>query len=194
MLLRYTQFLWDNLYFEETFRVFEFALSNFKWPSLYEIWLAYVSKFTARHSASASGVERARSMFEKLLREAPQEYCGIFYFMYAEFEEQFGLYSHAVEIFDRMVKAVPQQERFAAYSAYIAKVAKLLGVTKTRAIFESALQHLKEGEILEVGRKYAELEANLGEIERARAVLAHISQFSDPRDDSDALWADWEKF
>ena len=164
MLLKYTQFLWDNLYFEETFRVFEFALTNFKWPSLYEIWLAYVSKFTARHSASASGIERARSMFEKLLREAPQEHCSIFYFMYAEFEEQYGLYSHAVEIYDRMVKAVPQQERFAAYSAYIAKVAGLLGVTKTRAIFESALQNLKESEILEVGKKYAELETNLGEI------------------------------
>lgn len=38
------------------------------------------------------------------------------------------------------------------------------------------------------------METNLGEIERARGVLAHISQFTDPRDDSDALWADWEKF
>jgi pre-mRNA-splicing factor SYF1 len=35
MLMKYAQFLWDNLYFEETFRVFEFALANFKWPSLY---------------------------------------------------------------------------------------------------------------------------------------------------------------
>ena len=59
----------------------------------------------------------------------------IFYFSYAEFEEQFGLYSHAVEIYDRMVRAVPQDSRFRAYSIYIGKVAKLLGVTKTRPIF-----------------------------------------------------------
>jgi pre-mRNA-splicing factor SYF1 len=115
----------------------------------------------------------------------------IFYFSYAEFEESYGLYSHAVEIYDRMVRAVPQEQRFRAYSVYTAKVAKLLGVTKTRPIFESALQALQEAEILLLGRKYAELETNLGEIERARAVLGHISQFTDPRDDSEGLWADW---
>lgn len=47
-------------------------------------------------------------MFERILREAPPEHCQIFYFSYAEFEEEFGLYSHAVEIYDRMVRAVPQ--------------------------------------------------------------------------------------
>lgn len=155
MLLKFAQFLWDNLYFEETFRVFEFAISSFKWPALYEIWLAYTSKFVARHSATPSGVERARSMFERLLREVPAEHCFIFYFSYAQFEEEHGLYSHAVEIFDRMVRAVPVEERFKAYSLYIAKVAALLGVTKTRPIFESALQTLKEADILVVGRKYA---------------------------------------
>lgn len=56
MLLNYTNFLWDNTYFEETFRVFEFALSNFKWPSLHEIWLSYINKFVARHGGSAAGV------------------------------------------------------------------------------------------------------------------------------------------
>jgi len=34
----------------------------------------------------------------------------------------------------------------------------------------------------------------LGEIERARGILGHISQFTDPRDDSEGLWRDWEKF
>ena len=63
MLLNYTKFLWEGAYFEETFRVFEFALSNFKWPSLHEIWIAYITKFIARHGSSASGVERSRSMF-----------------------------------------------------------------------------------------------------------------------------------
>jgi pre-mRNA-splicing factor SYF1 len=42
-----------------------------------------------------------------------------------------------------------------------------------------------------MGRRYAELETNLGEIERARGILGYISQFSDPRDDTDSLWQDW---
>jgi hypothetical protein len=45
-------------------------------------------------------------MFERLLREVPQDHCRIFYYIYAEFEEDYGLYSHSVEIFDRMVRAV----------------------------------------------------------------------------------------
>lgn len=61
-----------------------------------------------------------------------------------------------------MVKAVPQAEKFTAFSVYISKVAKLLGVTKTRPVFESALQNLKEGEVLIMGRRYASLEVNLG--------------------------------
>jgi pre-mRNA-splicing factor SYF1 len=52
------------------------------------------------------------------------------------------LYSHAVEIYDRLVRAVPAQERFQAYSIYITKVAKLLGITKTRPVFEHALRNL----------------------------------------------------
>ncbi len=90
-----------------------------------------------------------------------------------------------------MVKAVAQPQKFKAYSIYIVKVSKLLGVTKTRPIFQSALQNLKEAQILIMGRRYAELQTNLGEIERARGILGYISQFSDPRDDTDSLWADW---
>jgi len=37
---------------------------------------------------------------------------------------------------------VPAEERFQAYSIYIAKVAKLLGVTKARPVFEAAIQNL----------------------------------------------------
>ena len=46
-------------------------------------------------------------MFERLFRDIPKENAGIFYFIYAEFEENFGLYSHAIEIYDRMVRGVP---------------------------------------------------------------------------------------
>lgn len=140
------------------------------------------------------GVERARSIFERLLKEVPQTTCKIFYFMYAEFEERYGLYSHAVEVLDRMVAAVRPGEKYECYSIYIAKVAGLLGITKTRAIFEAALQKLSEDEIIRIALKYSELEKNLGEIDRARAVYIYASQFTDPKDDSDGLWAVWEGF
>lgn len=61
-----------------------------------------------------------------------------------------------------MVRGVPAEEKFQAYSIYIAKVAKLLGVTKARPVFEAAIQNLPENQVLFLGRKYVELEKNLG--------------------------------
>jgi pre-mRNA-splicing factor SYF1 len=41
--------------------------------------------------------------------------------------------------------------------------------------------------------RYAELERKLGEIDRARALYQHASQFSDPRSDTD-FWEKWQEF
>ena len=60
----------------------------------------------------------------------------IFYMMYAEMEEKHGLISHAVEIYDRMVEAVPYEKKEQAFYIYISKVSSFLGITKTRTIFE----------------------------------------------------------
>ena len=32
--------------------------------------------------------------------------------MYAEYEEEYGLYSHAIEIYDRLVQSVPNEEKY----------------------------------------------------------------------------------
>lgn len=87
-----------------------------------------------------------------------------------------------------MVNNVPEEERYEAFNIYIAKVSKLLGITKTRAIFQSALQKLNEKQTIEMGRKYADIETKMGEIERARAIYVYISQFTDPKDDRKKLW------
>jgi pre-mRNA-splicing factor SYF1 len=56
--------------------------------------------------------------------------------MYGEFEEEYGLLNHAIEIYDRMVFNVDYVDKMEAYNIYIAKVATYLGITKTRAVFE----------------------------------------------------------
>jgi hypothetical protein len=56
--------------------------------------------------------------------------------MYADMEERFGLITHAVEVYDKMVESVPASEKERAFYIYISKVSTFLGVTKTRSIFE----------------------------------------------------------
>ena len=69
------------------------------------------------------------------------------------------------------------------------------GITKTRPIFESAIERLPEDRsryhfiyslfdkkmIREMSVRYAQIERNLGEIDRARAIYAHCAEICDPR-------------
>jgi hypothetical protein len=52
---------------------------------VYEIWISYVTRFIERYGETAVGVERTRSIFERLLKEVPPTQSKIFYFLYAEF-------------------------------------------------------------------------------------------------------------
>jgi hypothetical protein len=56
--------------------------------------------------------------------------------MYAEFEEKYGLITHAVEVYDQMVEKVPNNQKERAFYVYLSKVSHYLGITKTRSIFE----------------------------------------------------------
>lgn len=47
-----------------------------------------------------------------------------------------------------MVNNIPDDQKYEGFNIYIAKVSKLLGITKTRAIFDAALQKLNEKESL----------------------------------------------
>ena len=67
------------------------------------------------------------------------------------------------------------------FNFYIAKASANFGVTYTREIYERAFEVLPDKEAKDMCLKYAELERKLGEIDRARALYAHASQFCDPR-------------
>lgn len=67
------------------------------------------------------------------------------------------------------------------FNFYIAKASANFGVTYTREIYERAIEVLPDKEAKDMSLKYAELERKLGEIDRARALYAHASQFCDPR-------------
>lgn len=97
--------------------------------------------------------------------------------MYADYEENFGLINHASEIYDRACKELNEEDRLEIFNIYIAKTAEYYGITKTRAIYERAFDQLEGKEFIEMGLKFSKLERKLGEIDRARSVYQHMSQF-----------------
>ncbi|KAG4219900.1 hypothetical protein PC116_g31621 [Phytophthora cactorum] len=79
------------------------------------------------------------------------------------------------------------------FNFYITKSASNFGLPSTRPIYERAIAALPDEEARDMCLKFADMEKRLGEIDRARAIYGHASQFCDPRTNP-AFWTKWEQF
>lgn len=79
------------------------------------------------------------------------------------------------------------------YKYYITKLATNYGLTSTRPIYERAITYLPDKEAKDMCLRFAEMERSIGEIDRARAIYAHASQFCDPRT-VPSFWKIWHEF
>ncbi|CAI2386696.1 unnamed protein product [Moneuplotes crassus] len=196
-ILNYCAFLERHYYFEESFRIYERSLSIFDWPHCYDLWVIYLSKFIERYSDTK--IERTRDLFDQVLIKCPSKHKKkkLFFYMYADFEENFGLINHASEIYDRATKELEGEDRIEVFNIFIAKTAEFYGITKTREIlYERAFDLLEGRDFIEIGLKSAKLERKLGEIDRARSIYQHLSQFCNPKikEIQEKFWNVWDKF
>ena len=72
--------------------------------------------------------------------QAPAEDVKSLYLQYAKLEEDYGLAGRAMNVYERAVKTVPNNEKMGVYEIYIARAAEFLGVPKTRIIYEVSMQ------------------------------------------------------
>nr|ODN91231.1 pre-mRNA-splicing factor SYF1 [Cryptococcus depauperatus CBS 7841] len=191
VIVNYASFLEENKYFEESFKVYERGIELFHFPIAFEIWNIYLSKFVKRYGGKK--LERARDLFEQALENCPAKFCKPLYLMYAKLEEEHGLAKRAMGIYDRAASIVQASDKFEMYTIYIAKATANFGLPATRPIFERALEALPDKQTAEMCKQFARMERKLGEIDRARAIYAHASQFCDPRINGD-FWQEWNDF
>ncbi|CAA3006265.1 pre-mRNA-splicing factor SYF1 [Olea europaea subsp. europaea] len=192
IIINYAMLLEGHKYFEDAFKVYERGVKIFKYPHVKDIWVTYLSKFVKRYGKSK--LERARELFEHAVEMAPADAVKPLYLQYAKLEEDYGLAKRAMRVYNQATKAVPPNEKLGMYEIYIARAAEIFGVPKTREIYEQAIESgLPDKDVKTMCLKYAELEKSLGEIDRARALYKHSSQFADPRSDPD-FWNKWHEF
>jgi len=79
------------------------------------------------------------------------------------------------------------------FTIYITKAASNFGLPATRPIYQRAVEVLPDKQTAEMCLRFATMERKLGEIDRARAIYAHASQFCDPRVNAN-FWAEWNAF
>merc|ERR1719232_1881422 len=191
IIINYGLFLKENNYFEEAFKAYEKGISMFKWPNVFDIWNTYLSEFLARYGGSK--LERTRDLFEQCLDGCPEKFAKNIFLLYAKLEEEHGMARHAMAVYDRAIMAVEKKEQAEVYNIYLRKAAEIYGVTRTRQIYEKAIETLGETDSRPMCLRFAEMETKLGEVDRARAIFTHASQMCDPRVTAD-FWQTWKEF
>ncbi|KEF55743.1 pre-mRNA-splicing factor syf1 [Exophiala aquamarina CBS 119918] len=188
-IVNYANLLEEAGYYEESFKVYERGLDVFSYPVAFELWNLYLTK-AVNHKI---GIERLRDLFEQAVENCPPEFAKAIYLMYGDLEEERGLARSAMRVYERATRSVSDGDRLAMFEFYISKSASNFGLTSTRPIYERAIAALPDAEAKAMCLKFAEMERRLGEIDRARAIYGHASQFADPRVDN-SFWVVWEKF
>ena len=188
-VVNYANLLEENQYFEESFKVYERGLDLFNYPVAFELWNLYLKKAVDRKI----GMERLRDLFEQAVEDCPPKFAKVLYLMYGALEEERGLARHAMRIYERATRAVSDEDRMEMFDFYVTKSAANFGLTSTRPIYERAIAALPDREAKDMCLKFAEMERRLGEIDRARAIYGHASQFCDPRMNP-GFWQKWEAF
>lgn len=188
-VVNFANLLEENKYFEESFKVYERGLDLFNYPVAFELWNLYLTKAVDRKI----GIERLRDLFEQAVEGCPPKFAKVLYLMYGNLEEERGLARHAMRIYERATRAVSDDDKFEMFNFYITKSASNFGLTSTRPIYERAIAALPDKEARDMCLKFAEMERRLGEIDRARAIYGHASQFCDPRT-TPTFWHKWEEF
>lgn len=164
----------------------------FRWPIVYDIWLRYLSRFVKRYESRH--FERGNELFESCLRVCPTELATEFYLMYARYVEQYGILKKSLQIYERAAQAAPANRQFELYLVFIEKVRVAHGLSATRAIYQSAIEHLSDEDSKRICIRFAEMETQLGEIDRARQIYSYCSQFCDPRITEVKFWNKWMVF
>ena len=188
-VVNFANLLEENQYFEESFKIYERGLDLFNYPVAFEIWNLYLTKAVDRKIS----IERLRDLFEQALEGCPPKFAKVLYLMYGSLEEERGLARHAMRIYERATRAVSDEDRSDMFNFYLSKSASNFGLTSTRPIYERAITALPDQEAKNMCLKFAEMERRLGEIDRARAIYGHASQFCDPRT-TPSFWSKWEGF
>lgn len=191
LVINYATLLEERKYFEDSFKAYEKGINLFKFPYSKNLWTMYLDKFVTRYEGTK--LERARDLFEQVLEHCPEGDSKGYYLMYASLEEAYGLARHAMHIYDRACKAIPTDQKFDVFKIYINKSTEFFGLAKCREIYEAAIACLPDAQASSMCLNFSEIELKLGEVDRARDILAHGSQFSDPRKEK-SYWEKWHQF
>lgn len=180
---------------DRAFAVYERGIAAFGWPIADQIWSVYLPRALEFLPKQPLGVERMRDLFEQALRTCPDQFAPSYVLLYCQLEERYGLIRNALRILDVAVKRplLPSEDRVTLYSSFI-RISRSAGdIQALRVVYERAIKALadvdQEESLIAMSTEWAQLEATLGELTRARSLFVHAANQAS---EGSGLWSAWE--
>ena len=179
-------------YYEKIYNIYEQSIELFTWPNAYDICLCYLVDFINHYKNEKS--EIFRDIIQNII--VLSGHLKIFYYIYAFYEEKYGLYNHCIDILKEASQNVKDDEKPEIHSIIIAKSAKYFGIGKVRLAFDDAMNNLDKSFVLEIGLKYISIEIKLKEINRARGIFKYLGKLFNPdnKEYKEEFWEMWDNF
>ena len=113
-----------------------------------------------------------RDLFEDAVWQAPPQTKKAMFLRYAKFEEDFGLATRAMKVYEDAASAVPSCDKLGIYDVYVARATAMFGVVKAREIYHQPIfgGGLPDEDARPICVRFADLEMGLGEVQRVRAL------------------------
>ena len=178
--------------YEKIYNIYEQSLDLFNWPNAYDICICYLVDFINHYKNEK--IEIFRDIIQNIIIFSG--HLKIFYYIYAFYEEKYGLYNHCIDILKEASQNVKEEEKPEIHSVIIAKCAKYFGIGKVRLDFDDAMNNLEKSYVLEIGLKYISIEIKLKEINRARGIFKYLGKLFNPdnKEYKEEFWEMWDNF
>ena len=191
-IFNYIIFLEKIKNYEKIYNIYEQSLDLFSWPNAYDICLCYLVDYINYYKNEK--IEIFRDIIKNII--ILSGHLKIFYYIYAFYEEKYGLYNHCIDILKEASQNVKEEEKPEIHSVIIAKSAKYFGIQKVRLAFDDAMNNLEKSYVLEIGLKYISLEIKFKEINRARGIFKYLGKLFNPdnKEYKEEFWEIWDNF
>uniref|UniRef100_A0A8C9GMN6 Pre-mRNA-splicing factor SYF1-like n=1 Tax=Piliocolobus tephrosceles TaxID=591936 RepID=A0A8C9GMN6_9PRIM len=197
MVLTLSNYLYEHKYFNESFKVYEKAISIFHYPYVYPIYVTYINKYIERYKDK--NIPYVRELFNQAIygidnqTYIPKKFAKSIFLMYANFEEKYGFLKKSLTIYKEAIPFLEQTDQIKFYKIFISKVSKAYGIHKSREAFEEAIQTLNDDDAREMCLLYIDMEYKLNEYDRVRSLYVYTAQFTNPLSHS-TFYQNWREF
>ena len=191
-IFNYVTYLEKIENYDKIYNIYEQSMDLFTWPNVYDLCLCYIIDYI-NHFKNEK-IEIFRDIIQNII--VSSGHMKIFYYIYAFYEEKYGLFNHCIDILKEASQNVKDEEKPEVHSVIIAKCAKYFGIGKIRIAFDDAMNNLEKSYVLEIGLKYIAIEIKLKEINRARGIFKYLGKLFNPdnKEYKEEFWEMWDHF